>query len=94
MQEVLNMDSGNVYVDLNMLADWANQINNLNDDALGILKGVEAELDDLDNYFKGNFATGFINSSTNFVGKAKGVHNTMKGVPMMLKDIIRVKDAS
>jgi uncharacterized protein YukE len=90
----MNNDTGNVYVDLTMLADWANQINNLNDDALNILSGFQAEIDDLDNYFKGNFATGFINGSTKFVGKAKGVHNTMKGVPMMLKDIIKVKDAA
>ena len=83
-----------VYVDLAALAEWGNQINNLNDGALDILKSFESTLDDLDNYWKGNFATGFINDSTNFTGKAKQVHNTMKDVPRMLKDIIGIKDAA
>ena len=87
-------DTGNVYVDLDMLSDWATQFSNLNDDALNILKGFQSEIDDLENYFKGNFATGFINGSTNFVNKARGVHNTMKGVPIMLRDIVKVKDAA
>lgn len=83
-----------VYVDLNALADWGNQINNLNDGAMDILKSFESTLDDLDNYWKGNFATGFITDSTNFTGKAKKVHNTMKDVPKMLKEIIGIKDAA
>lgn len=90
----MNNESGQVYVDLNALADWATSINNLNDDALGILKSFEATLDDLDNYWKGNFATGFINDSTKFTNKAKGIHNSMKDVPVMLKDIMKIKDAS
>lgn len=87
-------DTGNVYVDLDMLSDWATQFSNLNDDALNILKGFQSEIDDLENYFKGNFADGFINGSTTFVNKARGVHNAMKGVPVMLKDIVKVKDAA
>ena len=83
---------GKVYVDLDALADWGNQINNLNDDAMGILKGFESTIDDLDNYWKGNFAKGFIDESTKFTGKAKSVHNTMKSVPLMLKNIIDVKE--
>ena len=34
-------DTGNVYVDLDMLSDWATQFSNLNDDALNILKGFQ-----------------------------------------------------
>lgn len=87
-------DIGNVYVDLDMLNEWATKIDNLNEDALSILSGFQADIDDLENYLKGNFATGFINSSTNFVGKARNVHNAMKGVPVMLRDIVKVKDAA
>ena len=58
------------------------------------LKSFESIIDDLDNYWKGNFATGFINDTTKFTGKARQIHNAMKDVPVMLKDIIVTKDAA
>lgn len=88
------MDNNKVYVDLNLLAEWGNQFNNLNNSALDILKSFESTIDDLDNYWKGNFATGFINDTTKFTGKARQIHNAMKDVPVMLKDIIVTKDAA
>lgn len=83
-----------VYVDLNALAEWGNQFTNLNNSALDILKSFESTIDDLDNYWKGNFATGFINDTTKFTGKVRQIHNAMKDVPVMLKDIIVTKDAA
>ena len=90
----MNNDTGNVYVDLTMLADWANQINNLNDDALNILSGFQAEIDDLDNYWKGNFAHGYIDDCGKFTQKAKNCHNAMKAVPEFVKEYINKKDAA
>ena len=43
------MDNNKVYVDLNLLAEWGNQFNNLNNSALDILKSFESTIDDLDN---------------------------------------------
>lgn len=85
-------DASQVYVDLTQLADWGNKINNLNDEATEILKAYEQTVDDLDNYFKGNFASGFITDSSKFTQKAKGCHNAMKEVPEIVKDIINKKD--
>lgn len=85
-------DSSQVYVDLTQLADWGNSINNLNNDANEILKAYEQTVDDLDNYWKGNFASGFINDSAKFTQKAKNCHEAMKAVPEIVKDIINKKD--
>lgn len=81
-----------VYVDLDQLADWGNSINNLNNDADEILKAYEQTVDDLDNYWKGNFASGFIADSGNFSKKARSCHNAMKDIPNIVKEIINKKD--
>lgn len=88
------MNSSQVYVDLDQLADWGNTISNLNDDANEILKAYEHTVDDLDNYWKGNFASGYINDCSAFTQKAKNCHNAMKAVPEFVKEYINKKDLS
>ena len=67
---------------------------NLNDDANEILKAYEQTVDDLDNYWKGNFASGYINDCSAFTQKAKNCHNAMKAVPEFVKEYINKKDLS
>ena len=88
-------DISQVYVDLTTLETWSQDITNLNSDALEILKTFEMTIDDLDNYFKGNFATGFIENSMKFTQKAKNLHNAMKDVaPSLLRNIVTIKENS
>lgn len=87
-------NASQVYVDLAQLADWGNTINNLNDDANEILKAYEQTVDDLDNYWKGNFAHGYIDDCGKFTQKAKNCHNAMKAVPEFVKEYISKKDAA
>ena len=87
-------NASQVYVDLEQLADWGNMINNLNDEANDILKAYEQTVDDLDNYWKGNFASGYIDDCGKFTQKAKNCHNAMKAVPEFVKDYINKKDLS
>ena len=88
-------DISQVYVDLTELERWSQEIDNLNSDALEILKKFEITLDDLDNYFKGNFASKYIENSTKFTQKAKKVHDSMKEIaPSLLRNIAAVKENS
>ena len=88
-------DISQVYVDLTELERWAQEITNLNSDALEILKKYEMTIDDLDNYFKGNFATGFIKNSTAFAQKAKKLHDSMRDVaPSLIRNIAAIKENS
>jgi len=80
-----------VYVDIDALTSWSNQINEINERANEELESLKKEIENLNSYWEGNFASGFIDETTKMVESEKICHNDMKGVAQFLIDVINSK---
>ena len=80
-----------VYVDIDTLTSWSNQISEINENSIQQLESLSKEIENLNSYWEGNFATGFIDDTTALVGNAKLCHNDMKSVPTILMEVVNSK---
>jgi uncharacterized protein YukE len=83
--------SSHTYVDLNALTDWSSQMSSINSSAMNELDSLMAAVEDLNNYWQGNIATGFTNDSKNLIKKAKDCHIKMNDVPSFLIEVAALK---
>ncbi len=81
-----------VYVDFSALNEWRNEMDRINGDALSTLDSFESTIGELNNYWSGNSASGFLSSSKNLVNKARSYHNDMCNVEDFLIKVIETMD--
>ena len=73
------------YIEKDTLQKWAVQMTALNNEALDIISKIEAEVNNLNNYWQGNSASGFnkVNSD---------LYENMKSIEKMLNEIVIVAE--
>ncbi len=77
-----------VYVETDALAGWSSEMTTINESAISVLESFETKLQELDNYWMGNSATGFKNATTELMTTAKNCHTSMKNVSSFLNEVI------
>lgn len=82
-----------VYVELDALANWSSQMDSINESALAVLDSINATVSQLENYWIGNSATGFLNASEKLMSRAKTYHNKMKSTSDFLNEVARTMDS-
>lgn len=82
-----------VYVELDALANWSSQMDSINESALAVLDSINATVSQLENYWIGNSATGFLNASEKLMSRAKIYHNKMKSTSDFLNEVARTMDS-
>lgn len=82
-----------VYVELDALANWSAQMDSINESALAVLDSFNATVSQLENYWIGNSATGFLEASEKLMTRAKTYHNKMKSTSAFLNEVARTMDS-
>lgn len=73
-----------VFVDLEILVGWKNEMETINDSAMQVLNTIKGIIADLENYYIGNSAKGFVNASNRVLDQGKKSHENMKEVSAFL----------
>ena len=76
-----------VYVDTGTLANWSSHMQNINEQAITILDNFTSTVAELENYWVGNSATGFLNASKGLMNDAKRQHENMQDISSFLKEV-------
>ena len=77
-----------VYVETDVLYGWSAEMNSINESAISVLESFVTTLEELDNYWLGESATGFKNATNSLMTTAKSYHNNMKNVSAFLNDVV------
>ena len=80
------------YIEKDTLQNWAVQMTELNNEALDIISKIEAEVNNLNNYWQGNSANGFNKVNSDLITEAKKYHENMKSIEKMLNEIVIVAE--
>ena len=80
-----------MYVDLNLLQQWRNKLDIINNDCIEQLNMMLATISSLEDYWVGNISSGFIEDSSGMVRNVLSIHNNMKDnfVPL-LTEIVNI----
>ena len=81
-----------VYVELDALANWSTQMESINEQAISVLYTFTSTVQELENYWVGNSATGFLNASEKLMTRAKNYHNKMKSTSDFLIEVARTME--
>lgn len=81
------------YVELDVLNSWSSQMENINEQAIAVLDSFTTTVRELENYWMGNSATGFLNASEKLMTRAKIYHNKMKSTSNFLIEVARTMDS-
>jgi len=81
-----------VYVELDALANWSTQMESINEQALSVLDTFTSTVQELENYWVGNSATGFLNASEKLMTRAKTYHDKMKSTSDFLIEVARTME--
>lgn len=87
-----NNTKASVYVELDALANWNSQMNNINESAISILNSLVSTTKDLDEYWTSNIASGFLKDADELIQSATKCHNQMKDVAVFLTELAKVMD--
>ena len=82
-----------VYVEQDALANWSSQMNTINESAIAVLDSFTATVGQLENYWIGNSATGFLNASEKLMSRAKTYHNNMRSTSDFLLEVVKTMDS-
>lgn len=88
---IIGSESSKIFIDINTLTNWSNQINNLNEEAIEILNNLKSTITSLEEYWVGNCSKGFIEDSGSLVENVRKCHNDMKSIPVGLNEMIKIK---
>jgi len=92
MSENLNSETA-VYVELDALANWSTRMESINKEAKTILESFTSSVNDLEQYWVGNSATGFLNASEKLMTRAKTYHDQMKNTSDFLIEVARTMES-
>ncbi len=82
-----------VYVELDALANWSTRMESVNRDAIAELDKFTSTVRDLDQYWVGNSAAGFLNASEKLMTRAKTYHNQMRSTSDFLIEVARTMES-
>ena len=82
-----------VYVELDTLANWSSRMETINTEAVSVLDTFTSTVNELEQYWVGNSATGFLNASEKLMTSAKTYHNKMKSTSDFLIEVARTMES-
>ena len=85
-----NSSESTVWVETNVLNEWCTDLDKRHDDIVDILCKIQNEINNnVNDSWKGNAATGFINASNDVIKLAKNLHNGMRDTNTFLKTVVQ-----
>lgn len=78
------------YVDDSVMTEWKTQMDTINVNCLESIEGIENCLNNLNDSFRGDYASEYSESYTKFVKNVKSSHESLKNVEGFLDSIVDV----
>ena len=91
MADGKNLDVS-VYVETTALVGWSGKMEEINSSAVEVLNKFKSTVNDLNDSWAGNSATGFLNASEALIAKTISYHNEMASVENFLIKVVNTME--
>jgi uncharacterized protein YukE len=78
------------YVDASVMGEWKTSMDSINVNCLEAIEGIENCLNNLNDSFRGDFASEYSESYSNFLKTVKSSHENLKNVESFLDTVVDV----
>ena len=87
----MSISEHDVFVDLGALQDWSSQLKSINEESISQLKLMISTVESLEDSWKGNFATGFIDDCSKMLNDLQKTHNEMNNLSSLLIETANIE---
>ena len=78
------------YVDDSVMTEWKNNMESINANCIEAIEGMETCLNNLNDSFRGDYASEYGESYENFIKNVKNSHEELRDVEAFLDSIVNV----